>query len=79
MHNVVTKHIEDNVYRPTELFTDLFVSLTGKNATDIDAGGAITQTIDMFANKMCHGFFYLSPIVFFVIQMVVSTCWAYDQ
>ena len=55
-HNMIMKHVDDHVDQPTELFTDLFVSLTGKNSTTLDAGGASIQTLYTFANTLCHFF-----------------------
>ena len=50
------KHFDDRIDQPTEIFTDLFFSLTGKNATTIDGGCASTQISDTFANMLYHTF-----------------------
>ena len=55
--DVIMKHIQHHVDHPIELFTDLFVSLTGENATAIEAGGTSTQIVDTFANTTCRDFF----------------------
>ena len=66
------KHIQDHIDNPTEIFTDLFVSLTGENATAVDAGGVSTQILDTFSNAVCHNF-YLNKIKHVANQMVVSS------
>ena len=71
IRNLITKHIEDNIDRLTELLTDLFVSLSGENAAGVDAGGTSTQTLDTFAKTMCHIFLSKHNDIF-LIRMVSS-------
>ena len=52
MCNLIMKHIEDNIDRPTDLLTDLFFSLHAKNAAAIDTRGASTHMLDTFANTI---------------------------
>ena len=57
INKFIMKHIQDHIDHPTDIFTDLFVCSMGKNVIAVDAGGASTQALDTFANKMCHAYF----------------------
>ena len=70
MFNLIMKHIEDNIDRPTVLLTYLFFSLHAKNAAAIDTRGTSTQMLDTFADI----FFYRNTMAFFVIPTVASAC-----
>ena len=73
IYKLIMKHIQDHINHPTELFTSLFVYLTGKNEMAVDAGGLNAQMLDTFSNAMCYNFFYLSTMIFFMNQIVASS------
>ena len=61
MDSVIIKSFDNHDDKPMEIFTDLFF-LTSENKTDVDAGGACTQTLDAFSRTLCHDF-YLNTII----------------
>ena len=67
-YSMIMKHVDDRVDPQTEFLTELFDSLTVKNANAVDVGGESTHTLDTFTNTMCHTFFLSKLNAFFLIR-----------